>query len=100
MADNFAPDVLDDGEEPRHAGRADFESIGQVVEVSGGASSIRLDGRALHQLEGHRDITVAMAGQVGSPIQVRGGGRWLRATVCDMRLVIPNCDFVVSNAAF
>src|SRR3546814_5229403 len=46
--------------ESTRSGRADFSDIGRVVEVSGGSSSIRLDGRALKQLDGHQDITVAM----------------------------------------
>src|SRR3546814_5912110 len=82
--------------ESTRSGRADFSDIGRVVEVSGGSSSIRLDGRALKQLDGHQDITVAMAGQVGSQIKVRVGGLWLLANVRDMRLENPDGDLIVS----
>jgi DNA helicase HerA-like ATPase len=80
--------------------RADFEDIGRVVEVSGGSSCVRLDGRALKSLEGHQDITVAMAGQVGSQIKVRVGGLWLLANVRDMRLENPDGDLIVANVDF
>ena len=80
--------------------RADFNDIGRIVEVSGGASSIRLDGRALKQLEGHADVIVAMAGQVGSQVKCRVGGLWLLANVRDMRLENPDGDMIVANIDF
>ena len=80
--------------------RADFNDIGRIVEVSGGSSSIRLDGRALKQLEGHADVIVAMAGQVGSQVKCRVGGLWLLANVRDMRLENPDGDMIVANIDF
>src|SRR3546814_16229306 len=71
--------------ESTRSGRADFSDIGRVVEVSGGSYSIRLDGRALKQLDGHQDITVAIAAQVGSQNKVRVGGLRVAATVRGFR---------------
>src|SRR3546814_10069007 len=57
-------------------------------------------GRALKQLYGQQNITVAMAGQVGSQIKVRVGGLWLLANVRDMRLENPDGDLIVANVDF
>lgn len=105
MIDTFGLNPFGSDDDSAEAGgstsrRMDFEDIGRVVEVSGGSSSIRLDGRALKMLEGHRDITVAMAGQVGSQVKVRVGGMWLLANVRDMRLENPDGDLIVSSVDF
>ena len=80
--------------------RADFHDIGRVLEISGGGSSIRLDGHALKQLQGHSDINVAMAGQVGSQVKLRVGGMWLLANVRDLRLENSDGDMIVASIDF
>ncbi len=83
-----------------HAARADFSEIGRVVEITGGSSVVRLDGRALKMLAGHRDVSVAMAGQVGSHVKLRVGGMWLLANVRNLRLENADGDLILANIDF
>jgi hypothetical protein len=80
--------------------RVDFNEIGRVVEINGGSSVVRLDGRALKMLAGHGDISVAMAGQVGSHVKLRVGGLWLLANVRNLRLENADGDVILANVDF
>ena len=73
--------------------------IGQVVEIAGSGSQIRLDAAVLAGIQTHRDPSVAMSGQVGSQIKMIVGDNWLIANVRTMRAgqpgeVIAHVDFL------
>ncbi|WP_430741943.1 ATP-binding protein [Sphingomonas hankyongi] len=74
-------------------------AIGQVVEIAGSGSQIRLDAAALSSLQSHSDPSVAMSGQVGSQVKMVVDGNWLIANVRTMRAgdageVIAHVDFL------
>jgi len=60
-------------------------AIGEVVEIAGSGSQIRLNPTALAALQNHSDPSVAMSGQVGSQVKVVVGANWLIANVRTMR---------------
>jgi hypothetical protein len=73
--------------------------IGQVVEIAGSGSQVRLDAASLSALQGHSDPSVAMSGQVGSQVKMIVDSNWLIANVRTMRAgdageVIANVDFL------
>jgi uncharacterized protein len=59
--------------------------IGQVVEIAGSGSQIRMDGAALNAIQPHKDPSIAMSGQVGSQVKMTVGDNWLIANVRTMR---------------
>lgn len=59
--------------------------IGRVIDISGSASQVVLDQRALAALGKLSDPCLAMSGQVGSQIKVRVGSTWLTANVRNLR---------------
>jgi hypothetical protein len=62
-----------------------LSAIGQVVEIAGSGSQIRLDAAAVTALQSHKDASVAMSGQVGSQIKTVVGNSWLIANVRTLR---------------
>jgi uncharacterized protein len=60
-------------------------AIGQVVEIAGSGSQIRMDAATVTALQSHRDPSVAMSGQVGSQIKTVVGNSWLIANVRTLR---------------
>src|SRR3982750_117695 len=60
-------------------------AIGQVVEIAGSGSQIRMDAAALAAIQSHSDPSIAMSGQVGSQVKMIVGGNWLIANVRTMR---------------
>ncbi len=73
--------------------------IGQVVEIAGSGSQIRLDAVALTNIQKNPDPSVAMSGQVGSQVKMIVGDNWLIANVRTMRAgqvgeVIAHVDFL------
>jgi hypothetical protein len=60
---------------------AKLEAIGQVVEIAGSGSQIRLDAATVTAFQSHKDPSVAMSGQVGSQIKTVVGSAWLIANV-------------------
>ena len=73
--------------------------IGQVVEIAGSGSQIRLEATVLAGIQNHQDPSVAMSGQVGSQIKMIVGDNWLIANVRTMRAgqageVIAHVDFL------
>jgi hypothetical protein len=60
-------------------------AIGQVVEIAGSGSQIRLDAAAVTALQSHKDQSVAMSGQVGSQVKTAVGTSWLIANVRTLR---------------
>ncbi len=61
--------------------RTGHVQIGSVLDISGSASRILLDPKALGTLANNPDPSLASAGQVGSQIKVRVGATWLVANV-------------------
>ena len=57
------------------------EPIGVVLEISGAGSRIALDLARLTECSADSDPSVALSGQVGTPIKVRVGNGWLLASV-------------------
>ncbi|HZV09896.1 MAG TPA: DUF87 domain-containing protein, partial [Novosphingobium sp.] len=67
------------------AGNGARVRLGEVLEVSGSGSLIAVDPAAQAHFAGDADPAVALAGQVGCPLKVWSGGRWLLATLRDLR---------------
>src|SRR4051794_512305 len=75
-------------EAPAPAAKASQQAasaIGQVVEIAGSGSQIRMDAATLTMLQSHADPSVAMSGQVGSQIKTMVGESWLIANVRTLR---------------
>jgi uncharacterized protein len=62
-----------------------LSTIGQVVEIAGSGSQIRMDAATLTALQSHGDPSVAMSGQVGSQVKMVVGDSWLIANVRTLR---------------
>ena len=60
-------------------------AVGDVVEIAGSGSQIRMNGAALTALQTHSDASVAMSGQVGSQVKMVQGNNWLIANVRTLR---------------
>src|SRR5690242_16034234 len=59
--------------------------VGQVFEIAGSGSQIRMEAPALMALQSHSDPSVAMSGQVGSQVKMVVGNNWLIANVRTMK---------------
>jgi hypothetical protein len=70
---------------PSAAAQAALAPMGQVVEIAGSGSQIRMDAAILTALQGHADPSIAMSGQVGSQVKMVVGTNWLIANVRTMR---------------
>src|SRR5689334_23043007 len=70
---------------PAKSAPAKLDAIGQVLEIAGSGSQIRMDGAALMALQSHSDPSVAMSGQVGSQVKMVVGNAWLIANVRTLR---------------
>jgi hypothetical protein len=70
---------------PAKAVRAQLGAIGDVVEIAGSGSQIRMDAAAIAGLQSHADPSVAMSGQVGSQVKMVVGDAWLIANVRTLR---------------
>jgi len=73
--------------------------IGQVFEIAGSGSQIRMDAAILGTLQSHSDPSVAMSGQVGSQVKMIVGNNWLIANVRTMRAsdqgeIVAHVDFL------
>jgi hypothetical protein len=74
-------------------------AIGEVVEIAGSGSRIRMDAAALNALASHKDPSIAMSGQVGSQVKMVVGDSWLIANVRTMRAgdgseIVAHVDFL------
>jgi hypothetical protein len=67
------------------AGGSALDALGEVVEIAGSGSQIRLHAAQLTALQSHKDPSVAMSGQVGSQVKMVVGANWLIANVRTMR---------------
>jgi hypothetical protein len=59
--------------------------VGDVVEIAGSGSQIRMNASALVALQSHSDPSVAMSGQVGSQVKMVVDNAWLIANVRTLR---------------
>jgi hypothetical protein len=78
---------------------SDLGAIGDVVEIAGSGSQIRMNAAALSALQSHSDPSVAMSGQVGSQVKMVVGDAWLIANVRTLRAnetggLIAHVDFL------
>jgi hypothetical protein len=64
---------------------AQLGAIGDVVEIAGSGSQIRMNAAALSTLQSHADPSVAMSGQVGSQVKMVVDAAWLIANVRTLR---------------
>jgi hypothetical protein len=76
-----------------------MSAIGEVVEIAGSGSQIRMNAATLMALQSHHDASVAMSGQVGSQIKMLVGASWLLANVRTLRAadngdLIAHVDFL------
>src|SRR4051794_22951273 len=62
-----------------------LDAIGEVREIAGSGSQIRMDAAQLTAIQMHKDPSVAMSGQVGSQVKMVVGSNWLIANVRTMR---------------
>ncbi len=73
-------------------------AIGEVFEIAGSGSQIRMDAAVLGALQSHSDPSVAMSGQVGSQVKMVVGNNWLIANVRTMRAsdsdIVAHVDFL------
>lgn len=81
----FIDEVSSFDEEPaakpvREAAPA-LPSVGEVIEIAGSGSKIRMKADALNKLQAHQDPAVATSGQVGSQVKMVVGNAWLIANV-------------------
>ena len=70
---------------PVAAKSAQVDAIGEVVEIAGSGSQIKMNGAALLSLQSHSDPSVAQSGQVGSQVKMVVGNAWLIANVRTLR---------------
>jgi hypothetical protein len=90
----------EDGVAPRPPSRAEaLSALGQVFEIAGSGSQIRMDAAALAALQSHSDPSVAMSGQVGSQVKMVVGNNWLIANVRTMKAsegseIVAHVDFL------
>jgi hypothetical protein len=73
--------------------------MGEVSEIAGSGSQIRMDASALATLQTHSDPSVAMSGQVGSQVKMVVGNNWLIANVRTMKAgvqgeIVAHVDFL------
>src|SRR5579884_2063536 len=84
---------------PAKSSPGQLSAVGDVVEIAGSGSQIRMNAAALAALQSHKDPSVAMSGQVGSQVKMVVGDAWLIANVRTMRAadsgeIIANIDFL------
>ncbi len=74
------------GFDAAEVGPVDAIRIGQVIDIAGSSSQVRLDAAIVGSLADDPDPSIAMGGQVGSQIKLRVGDRWLVASVRSLRI--------------
>jgi hypothetical protein len=84
---------------PAAAASTSLAPIGEVLEIAGSGSQIRMDATRLAALHSHKDPSVAMSGQVGSQVKMIVGDNWLIANVRTMRsgdsgAIVAHVDFL------
>ena len=77
-----------------------YPSIGRVVEIAGGGARLELETRRLKEIDADPDPTVALSGQVGGHIKLRGSNKWLLANIRTLRLHDSEGAVVVAEIDF
>jgi uncharacterized protein DUF87 len=97
---NEVSSFTEEGAAPKSfTGGGPLGAIGEVVEIAGSGSQIRMDAASLMGLQSHKDPSVAMSGQVGSQVKMVVDANWLIANVRTMRAagpgeVVAHVDFL------
>ncbi|MDQ3246814.1 MAG: DUF87 domain-containing protein [Pseudomonadota bacterium] len=68
---------------------AALSPLGQVIDIAGSGSQIRMDAATLVGMQAHSDPSVSMSGQVGSQVKMSVGDNWLIANVRTMKAGAP-----------
>ncbi len=84
---------------PVRAAAPVLEAVGEVVEIAGSGSRIRMDAAKVMALQSNKDRALAMSGQVGSQVKMAVGNAWLIANVRTLAAgengeVVANVDFL------
>ncbi|HET9811641.1 MAG TPA: DUF87 domain-containing protein [Sphingomicrobium sp.] len=84
---------------PARGAAPDLPSVGEVVEIAGSGSRIRMAADILAQLQTNKDPAVSMSGQVGSQVKMAVGNAWLIANVRTMAAgegneIVAHVDFL------
>jgi len=82
---NEVSNFTEEGKTPLTQAAQALGAIGQVIEIAGSGSQIRMDSAAITALQAHNDPSVAMSGQVGSQVKMIVGHNWLIANVRTLR---------------
>jgi hypothetical protein len=85
--------------EPGPVAKLDSHVIGEVLEIAGSGSKIRMDASTLAVIQTHKDPSISMSGQVGSQVKMVVGNNWLVANVRTLKgekggELIANVDFL------
>jgi hypothetical protein len=97
---NEVSNFTDEGKAPKAAPAGDpLAAIGEVFEIAGSGSQIRMDNATMLALQSHADPSVAMSGQVGSQVKMIVGNNWLIANVRTLRAndggeIVGHVDFL------
>ena len=78
----------------------DGQKIGEVIEIAGSSSRIVMDAAVLASLDEHPDVTVKMAGQVGSQVKIRVGTTWLLANIRTQKLHEGQAGLIIAEIDF
>ena len=86
-------------DEPGPVTKLDAHVIGEVLEIAGSGSRVRMSAAVLAKLQAHSDPSISMSGQVGSQVKMVVGNNWLVANVRTLRgetdgELIANVDFL------
>ncbi len=68
---------------------AALSPLGQVIDIAGSGSQIRMDAATLIGMQAHSDPSGSMSGQVGSQVKMSVGDNWLIANVRTMKAGAP-----------
>jgi hypothetical protein len=82
---NEVSNFTEEGKAPLAKAAQALGAIGEVTEIAGSGSKIRMDAATLTGLQTHGDASIAMSGQVGSQVKMIVGANWLIANVRTLR---------------
>ena len=77
-----------------------FLTLGHIYEVSGASAQAVLDAAMVHQLSGHDDPCIAMAGQIGGFIKIKVANAWLVANIRTLAMFGSDGDRIIAAIDF
>ncbi|MGH6659149.1 MAG: ATP-binding protein, partial [Sphingomicrobium sp.] len=95
---NEVSSFTDDETQPKAKKDTSLPVIGQVIEIAGSGSRVRMEAATLASLQAFPDPSVAMSGQVGSQVKMLVGNAWLIANIRTLR--VGDGDEIVANVDF